>query len=69
MGYLIVNVKDGQSRPKRACGVDPDIHDWATFMTIGEIHSCCTEMTEESQHFKSTSGLFINIVQSDSFLC
>ena len=30
-GNLIVNVKRGQSRPKRACEVDPDRHDWATF--------------------------------------
>ena len=49
-GNLIVNVKRGQSRPKRACGVDPDRHDWATFtfMIIGEVRSCCTELTKKS---------------------
>ena len=49
-GNLIVNVKRGQSRPKRACGVDPDRHVWATFTftVIAEVRSCCTEMTEES---------------------
>ena len=49
-GNLIVNVKRGQSRPKRACGVDPDRHDWATFTftVIAEVRSCCTEMTKES---------------------
>ena len=49
-GNLIVNVKRGQSRPKRAWGVDPDRHDWATFTftIISEVRSCCTEMTEES---------------------
>ena len=48
-GNLIVNVKRGQSRPKRACGVDPDRHDWATFTftIIAEVRSCCTEMTKE----------------------
>ena len=49
-GNLIVNVKRGQSRPKRACGVDPDRHDWATFTftVIADVRSCCTEMTKES---------------------
>ena len=49
-GNLIVNVKRGQSRPKRACGVGPDRHDWATFTftVIAEVRSCCTEMTKES---------------------
>ena len=49
-GNLIVNVKRGQSRPKRACGVDPDRHDCATFTftVIAEVRSCCTEMTKES---------------------
>ena len=49
-GNLIVHVKRGQSRPKRACGVDPDRHDWATFTftVIAEGRSCCTEMTKES---------------------
>ena len=48
-GNLIVNVKRGQSRPKRACGVDPDRHDWATFTftVIAEVRSCCTEMTKQ----------------------
>ena len=47
-GNLIVNVKRGQSRPKRACGVDPGRHDWATFTMIAEVCSCCTKMTKES---------------------
>ena len=49
-GNLIVNVKRGQSRPKRDCGVDPDRHDWATFTftIIAEVRSCCMEMTKES---------------------
>ena len=36
--------------PKRACGVDPDRHDWATltFTVIAEVRSCCTEMTKKS---------------------
>ena len=52
-GNLIVNVKRGQLRPKRACGVDPDRHDWATFTftVIAEVRSCCTEMTKESWYF------------------
>ena len=38
-GKLIVSVKRNQSRPKRARGVDPDRHDWATFTftIIGEV--------------------------------
>ena len=49
-GNLIVNVKCVQSRPKRACGVDPDRHDWAmfTFTIIVEVRLCCTEMMKES---------------------
>ena len=54
-GDLIVNVERGQSRPKCACGEDPDRHDWATFTftIIAEVHvrSCCTEMTKESWYF------------------
>ena len=51
MVNLIVNVKRDQSQPKRACGVDPDRHDGATFTIIGEVRSCRTEMTEDTQHF------------------
>ena len=75
-GNLIVNVKCGQSWPKRAWKVDPDRHDWATFTftIIREVRSCCTEMTEESLRFvaflKHTGRVFsFDIVQSDSFLC
>ena len=39
---LIINVKRGQSWAKRACGVYPDRHDWATFTISGGVHSCCT---------------------------
>ena len=49
-GNLIVNVKCGQSRPKRACGVNPGRHDWATFTftIIGEVRFSCTEIMKES---------------------
>ena len=53
-GNPIVNVKRGQSRPKRVCELDPDWHEWATFTftIIAEVRSCCTEM------MKGASGLF-----------
>ena len=56
-GNLIVNVERGQSRPKRACGVDPDRHNWATFTftIIAEVRSCCTEMTSSKARHEADS--------------
>ena len=65
-GNLIINVKRGQSWPKRAFGVDPDRHDWAifTFTIIGEVRSCCTEMMKNCSIFKARRAFSFDIAQT-----
>ena len=75
-GNLIVNVKRGQSRPKRACGecgVDPDRHDWHGPRSRSRLSSryvlAVLKWRKNRSIFKARRVFSFDIVQSDSFLC